>query len=154
MGRSVWDQFRQLLQGGDDSTAVGDAAQRKTRLAAAVLLLELERADAHRTRQEREVIKAQLQQKFSLEPHETEMLVDVAAQRAARAVSLHRFVQTLNDNLSAEQKLAVLEMLWQVAYADGDLDKHEEAFLREMSELLFIPHSDFIRIKLRVIDEL
>lgn len=154
MGHSVWEQFRQLLQGGGEGTAVGDARQRKTRLAAAVLLLELERADSRRTRSERETIKAQLQQKFELEPHETETLVDVAEQRAARAVSMHRFVQTLNENLSAEQKLAVLEMLWQVAYADGELDKHEEAFLREMSELLFIPHSDFIRIKLRVVDEL
>ena len=124
------------------------------RIAAAVLLLELERADSQRSAHEREVVKAQLRQKFRLEEEDTETLVQVAEERASRAVSLHRFVQTLNEHLSAEQKLAVLEMLWQVAYADGELEKHEEAFLREMSELLFIPHSDFIRIKLRVLDEI
>lgn len=154
LSRSVWDQFRQLLQGGSDPATQADAQRRKTRIAAAVLLLELERVDAHRSEREREVVKAQLQQKFGLDADETETLVQVADQRAARAVSLHRFVQTLNEHLDAEQKLAVLEMLWQVAYADGELEKHEEAFLREMSELMFIPHADFIRVKLRVLDEI
>lgn len=154
MSHSVWDQFRLLLQGGGSVAAQEHAGQRKTRIAAAVLLLELERADSQRSAREREVVKAQLRQKFRLEEEEMETLVQVAEERASRAVSLHRFVQTLNEHLSAEQKLAVLEMLWQVAYADGELEKHEEAFLREMSELLFIPHSDFIRIKLRVLDEI
>jgi uncharacterized tellurite resistance protein B-like protein len=47
----------------------------------------------------------------------------------------------------------VLEMLWRVAYADRHLDAHEEHLLRELAELLYLPHSEFIRAKLTVTGE-
>jgi uncharacterized tellurite resistance protein B-like protein len=43
----------------------------------------------------------------------------------------------------------MVEMLWQVAYADDDLDPHEEGFVRKIAELLYVPHKDFIRAKHR-----
>ena len=43
-------------------------------------------------------------------------------------------------------------MLWRVAYADGCLDPYEEALVRKIADLIYVPHRDFIRTKHRVRD--
>jgi uncharacterized tellurite resistance protein B-like protein len=40
--------------------------------------------------------------------------------------------------------------MWRVAFADRRLDKYEEAQIRKIADLLYVPHKDFIRTKLRV----
>jgi uncharacterized tellurite resistance protein B-like protein len=40
--------------------------------------------------------------------------------------------------------------MWTVAYADGDLDKYEEHLIRQVAELTYVPHSDYIQCKLNV----
>jgi uncharacterized tellurite resistance protein B-like protein len=54
----------------------------------------------------------------------------------------------INDHYSAEQKLKLVAAMWTVAYADGDLDKYEEALIRQVAELIYVPHQDYIRSKL------
>lgn len=49
-----------------------------------------------------------------------------------------------------EQKIQLIESLWKIAFIDGELDVHEEYLVRKISELLYVPHSDFILIKNRV----
>ena len=81
----------------------------------------------------------------------TELLV--RAQRAVdEAVSLHDFTRALHDTLTREEKFVVVEMLWRVAYADGHLDRYEDGLVRKLSELLYIRHSDLVRIRNRVLD--
>ena len=58
----------------------------------------------------------------------------------------------LNDNLDAEEKIHVIELLWQVAFADAVLDKYEEYYIRKIADLLYISHKDYIRTKHRVAD--
>jgi uncharacterized tellurite resistance protein B-like protein len=62
-------------------------------------------------------------------------------------------LKTLNDGLTESEKRQVMEMLWRVAYADHHIDAHEEHLLRELSELLYLPHEQFIRAKLAVTGE-
>jgi uncharacterized tellurite resistance protein B-like protein len=57
----------------------------------------------------------------------------------------------INDEFNLEQKKKLMKAMWQIAYADGQLDKYEEHYLRKISELLYIPHSQFIQQKLAVI---
>ena len=49
--------------------------------------------------------------------------------------------------MSMEERVQLVEQLWRIAYADGVIDKYEEAAIRKASELLYVPHSDFIRAK-------
>ena len=49
--------------------------------------------------------------------------------------------------MSMEKRVQLVEQLWRIAYADGVIDKYEEAAIRKASELLYVPHSDFIRAK-------
>lgn len=152
-GNSIWDRLKSAL--GEHNTRAGDGrdGEQKVRVAAAVLLLEVERADLDISAAERAAIRAQLQGKFKLSDTDLDMVLDLAQERSKNSVSLHPYLLILNRNLSAPQKLSMMEMLWRVAYADGKLNKYEEALLRELADLLLIPHHDFIRIKLQITGE-
>lgn len=120
-------------------------------IAAAVLLLEMEHADHHKSPEERTEIHRQLKAFFGLDDADADELIAAAESKQRDSVSLHRFLQVLNEGLDVEHKCEVLEMLWRVAYADRNLDAQEEHLLREIAELLYLPHRDFIKTKLAVI---
>ncbi|RDL46064.1 TerB family tellurite resistance protein [Marinomonas piezotolerans] len=65
----------------------------------------------------------------------------------------YQFTKVINANASVEQKLELLKDLWRVAFADGDLDAYEDHRIRKISELLFMPHSEFIQTKIAVQEE-
>lgn len=132
-----------------DAASPSDA-EHDVQIAAAVLLLEMEHADHAHDPAEREEIARQLKSYFDLDNDEVATLLAAAQPQAEDAVSLHRFLQALNQQMSYAQKRAVLEMLWRVAYADRNLDAKEEGLLREIAELLHLPHREFIKSKLVV----
>ena len=71
-----------------------------------------------------------------------------ATERVDVSTSLYEFTRVINDHYSAEQKVQLVGAMWSVAYADGDLDKYEEALIRQVAELTYVPHQDYIRCKL------
>lgn len=123
-------------------------------LATAALLFEMLRADAEDHAKERQAIELVLQDKLGLSTEETRELAELADREAAEAVSLYQFTGLINTHFSPEQKVQVVEMLWQVAYADGHLDPYEEALLRKIADLIYVPHRDFIQSKHRVLEQL
>lgn len=145
----MWD----ALSGKADSNAEPQTAERRRELAAAVLMVEVARADFDEDARELDVVRKQLGDRFGLSDSEIDKLLSEAQQTADREVSLHRYVETLNDALEYDDKIAVLEMLWRVAYADGVLEKHEEHLMRRYADLLYIPHRDWIQAKLRVAEQ-
>ena len=62
--------------------------------------------------------------------------------------SLYEFTRVINDHCCAEQKLQLIKAMWAVAYADGNVDKYEEHLIRQVAELTYVPHSDYIHCKL------
>jgi uncharacterized tellurite resistance protein B-like protein len=64
------------------------------------------------------------------------------------ATSLYEFTRIINDHYSAQQKVQLIGAMWAVAFADGNLDKYEEALIRQVAELTYVPHQDYIRCKL------
>ncbi|MES1925785.1 TerB family tellurite resistance protein [Salinisphaera sp. T31B1] len=146
----LFDTLRQALEPEHHTERDPERAKR---IAAAVLLLEMAHADHEHDLAEYDEIRRQLKTHFSLDDVEVEDLIDAAAPRAEQSVSLYSYLKTLNDGLAPEEKREVLEMLWRVAYADQRLDAQEEHLLRELAELLYLPHSEFIRAKLAVTGE-
>ncbi len=121
-------------------------------LATAALLFEMLRADAEEHPEERRVLENALRERFALSKAETRELAALADREAADAVSLYQFTRLINQHFAPQQKLQVVEMLWQVAFADGRLDRYEEALVRKIADLIHVPHRDFIRLKHRVMD--
>jgi uncharacterized tellurite resistance protein B-like protein len=120
------------------------------RVATALLLVEVARADQVADVSEAAVMIGSLRQFFALEEAEAAALVEEATAAADHAVELQQFTRRLHDQLSMAEKLRVIEMLWHVALADAHLEKHEDHLVRRIGELLYVPHSDLIRIRNRV----
>lgn len=121
------------------------------RLATAALLVEMSRQDDQIEKVEREVAAAALRDHFGLDVEEVAELYALAESEADEAIDYYQFTSLLKERLSHSQKEQVIELLWRVAAADGHIDRYEEHMVRRIAELLYLPHSSFIRAKHRVI---
>jgi uncharacterized tellurite resistance protein B-like protein len=126
------------------------AREHALRVATALLLIEVAKADYADEISEDVAILGSIKQFFALDDASAELLMAEARSEADRAVELQQFTRRLHEQLSPAEKLRVVEMLWQVALADRTLDKHEDHLVRRIAELLYVPHSDLIRIRNRV----
>ena len=126
------------------------AREHALRVATALLLIEVARADYADDLAEDATVLASLKQFFALDDAAAALLHEEARGTADRAVELQQFTRRLHEQLSAAEKQRVVEMLWQVALADRRLDKHEDHLVRRIAELLYVSHSDLIRIRNRV----
>ena len=119
-------------------------------LAAAALLIELIYTDDQVLKQETDKLFDILQEEFGIEPEDIDELVTLAEQEVKEANDLYQFTRLINDNYSYEQKCTLIKALWQIAYADDELDKYEESTIRKIADLIHVNHSDFIKAKLAV----
>jgi len=126
------------------------AREQALQVATALLLIEVARADYAGDLAEDAAMLASLKQFFTLDDAAAALLLEEARSTADRAVELQQFTRRLHEQLSTAEKLRVVEMLWQVALADSRLDKHEDHLVRRIAELMYVSHSDLIRIRNRV----
>lgn len=118
-------------------------------LATAALLLEVSRADFHVHDKELAAIAGILQRQFNFGDEETRELLEVARSESDEMLSLHPFVRLINEHFDGQGRARIIEDLWHVAYADGKLDKYQEYTVRKITDLLYVPHSVYIRAKLK-----
>ena len=132
-----------------DGASSSDAESREhgIELATALLLVEVARADYEQDYKEDEQVAKLLRGHFELSRDELELLVRQAKEEADHAASLQSFTRELHEKLSLAEKHRIIEMLWRVAFADKHLDKHEDHVVRKIAGLLYISHSDLIRIR-------
>tara|TARA_B110000503_G_scaffold39815_1_gene65403 strand:- start:12097 stop:12537 length:441 start_codon:yes stop_codon:yes gene_type:complete len=118
------------------------------RLAAAALLVETARADFTESSVEMTKLAELLPTVLQLEPSEVQTLVSAAQERVEEATSLYEFTRVINEGWSLDRKRELVSAMWAVAWADGDVDKYEEHLIRNVADLIYVPHSDFIHCKL------
>ena len=118
-------------------------------LATAALLVEMVHADADESADELQAVWAALKSAFDLDDDTITTIIKLAQDERDAATCLHEFTRSLNDVLDADGRTRVVELLWQVAYADGRLDVYEEHLVRKVADLLHVPHSAYIHAKLR-----
>ena len=121
--------------------------------AVAALLMEVMLADYEIDEKEERQIKLFLREISDL-GDDIDVLYAEARSGVDQANDLYQFTKVINDIATLEQKALLLKGLWRVALADGDIDAHEDHRIRRISELLFIPHSEFIQAKLFVQNEI
>lgn len=126
-----------------------ESRQHQLQLAAAALLIETARADFTQDETEQQTLEHLLCSALPLTRQEVHELILLAQNRADEATSLYEFTRVINDYYSADQKLQLISAMWTVAYADGDLDKYEEHLIRQVAELTYVPHQDYIHSKLQ-----
>lgn len=123
---------------------------RELEIISAALLVQLAGIDQHVDASELDSIRAHLNAVFHLRAAQIDEVMNQAKSRADASTSLFEFTSVLNQGCTPEQKVQIVRELWKVAYADGQLDRYEEHFVRRAAELLYVPHQDFIRMKLDV----
>lgn len=148
MLRTLKDLFDTLLA-PPAAVGAGGGGEHRLHLATAVLLVEVMRADAECSAAERRAVLGVLQQRFALADDEVARLLELAEHSAQHATDFHAFTSALNDRLDHEQKVQVVEAMWAVAYADGQLTAHENHVLWRVADLLHLPHGAYIHAKLR-----
>jgi len=117
------------------------------RVATATLLIEICRADFREQETELDKMRHLLQQQFSLQDGELDELMLQAREKADALVSLQHITRLLNENFDQGSKIRVIEMMWQLVYADGVMDHYEEYLMRQVAELLYVPHAAFIQAR-------
>jgi uncharacterized tellurite resistance protein B-like protein len=117
-------------------------------LATAALLYEVVHADSSVDEAEEKRVEALLRSHFKIESTALDALIQSGRESAKDAVDLVQFTRVLNTHYTIEQRTEVLRKMWLVAFADNELDMHEEHIIRKIADLLHIPHSLFIQSKL------
>ena len=129
-----------------DTQAVTEA--RALQLATAVLLVEVMRCDSNLTARERAAAEKALRSTFTLSDAELAHLMAQAEQTAQGANDYFRFTSAMNDQFSQAQKIQVVELMWQVAYADGVLNENEHHLISKIAGLLHVTHGEYIAAKM------
>ncbi len=122
-------------------------------LAVAALLTEIMLVDERIDTTEQEMLKALLAERFQLDEAAAARLIALAEAELHHSTDYHQFTRLLNNSLDAAEKSHLIEQLWRLALADDRLDKYEEHLVRKLSELLYVPHSEFIRAKHRALSQ-
>jgi uncharacterized tellurite resistance protein B-like protein len=120
------------------------------RLSVAVLLVEAARQDDKFDAKERAAIEKILTAKFNLTPAECTHLVAAGEARAAYIVQLHGHTSEIVERMTPEQRIGLIEMLWEVAYADGVLDPEEDHLVRRIAGLIYVTDRDRVLARQRV----
>ena len=119
------------------------------RVATAVLLVEVTRADFSVELSERQRLRQLLEQQFELSVEELDALLEQAEADADRLVSIQHITRLLNQHYDHAMKLRVIQMMWHMVYADGEKDHYEEHLIRQVADLLYISHSEFMQARHR-----
>ena len=112
------------------------------------LLLETSMADNLLDESEIKTLKTTLINDFKLEETEIDELIEISKKNVDDSTSLYDFTRDINDNFESEERIKLIESMWKIAYADGNIDKFEEHIIRKVSNLIYVSHSDFIKAKI------
>ena len=120
-------------------------------VATAVISLEMAHADNEFSKEEQEHIPALLQKMFDLSEEESADIITSAEEEIKNSLDLWKFTNIINRNFDRPQKKEIIRAVWQLVYADGTLDKHEDYLMHKLSKLLNMTHRDLIEAKLKVL---
>ncbi len=148
MLKTLKDLFDSLMSPESMAGAQGCGEDHAVQLAAAVLLVEVMRADEGLAVAERTAVRRALVEKFVLTPDEADRLADLAEGTARQATDLFAFTSRI-DAWDMPRKLRMIELMWGVAYADGRLSDHERHVMWRIADLLHIPQGAYVHARMR-----
>ena len=137
----MFDLLRAALRG--ESASSPKSKPNDLQIAVGALLVEAASRDDVFDAAEGIAINRLLAERFQLSAEDTAQLVKAAEEARNNSLELFGFVRQLIKEMDEAQRIEVIEMLWEVAYADGVLDANEDAMIRKVAGLLYV--SDYAR---------
>jgi uncharacterized tellurite resistance protein B-like protein len=147
MIRRLFVQVVEVLSTTEIAAQTPDVREAALRLATAVLMVDVARADHIFDESEFSRLLELIESHFGLTAEEAAELFNEATVRAEDLVSLHEFTQLLHEHLDEDEKARIISLLWQIAYADGRLDKYEDSLVLKISDLLYVSRGRVMRLK-------
>ena len=132
--------------------ASADEPAHRLQLAVSALLLEIAVSDFESAAQESQAIHHIVRSKFGLQRSEADQLISLAEQEHRASTDYFQFTRLINEHYTQAQKVELVELLWRVAFADGELHHYEEHVIRRLADLLHVSHGNFIAAKHRAIE--
>ena len=147
----MFDLIRNVLANKRGSVTISvQENEERTRIAACVLLLETAHADNECTAEELSHVVEVMKDDFAISREQAEELIALAYRERDRAVDLWQFTNQINQQFGRREKLRVMEAVWRIIHADGQLEKHEDYFAHKLARLLRLKHQDMIAAKISV----
>jgi uncharacterized tellurite resistance protein B-like protein len=140
------------LLSGEPMPSIGKPDQ--LQIAVAALMVHAATMDDTFDAAERTAIERLLGDRFGLGPAAVKELLAEAERRAEDSTQLYPFTRIAIERLNGRERVRVIEMLWEVAYADGVLDPDEDALLRRVAGLLYVSDYDRGEARKRVLRRL
>jgi len=132
-----------------DTSESSEINEHQRQLITATLLIEVSKADFDQDDVELNHISQLLKSHFSLSQTEVSTLISLAQQHSDKVTSLQHLTRELNETLTQQDKITIIEMMWQVVYADGEKDHYEEYLMRQVADLLYVSHEHFIKARFK-----
>jgi uncharacterized tellurite resistance protein B-like protein len=132
----------------------GESDRDELKLAIAALLMEAAEADGSLDARERGVVVRLLQERLGLGPVAAGRLAAAAERKAEQSTQIFGMTRIINERLARERRVELVEMLWEVAYADGTLDPLEDSLLRRVGGLIDVSDHERGEARLRVLKRL
>ncbi|TMJ64399.1 MAG: TerB family tellurite resistance protein [Alphaproteobacteria bacterium] len=146
------DSIRAWISGNSpDHRKETGRRQEALQLALTALLIEAANSDDRFDQTERGVISRLLESRFSLSRSDADELLAAGETAASESAELYHFTRIVNERLSFEERVELIEMLWEVAYADGVLDEYEDSLLRRVGGLIYVPDRERGEARQRVL---
>ena len=127
------------------------ATEHDVRVAACALFVEMARIDEEFTEAEMETILSIVQDRYGLSREHADALVAEADKELDKSVDLWQFARLINQNYSPDEKIEIIEILWQMVFVDGKMDRYEHYLMNKLKNLLRLSHDQLIAAKLKVL---
>jgi uncharacterized tellurite resistance protein B-like protein len=150
MLRSIGDFISEITGGARDPVNFEGSDYR---LAAAALLVHVATTDNNFDQEERAKLRAVLSERFEMGTDAADDLIESAIAADRDAVDLYQFTSTLNRSCDEEGRRRIVEMMFEVAYADGQLSEFEDNIVWRAADLLHVPSRERVTIRRQVRDE-
>ena len=144
MFKSLYEKIVSQLSAADIEADERDAA---VRLATAVLMVDVALVDSSFDETEFDRMLGLIKRQFGLGAQEAADLINAANARADEQVSVQELTDLLNEHLEQDDRTRIVQLLWSVAYCDGQLDKYENSLVLKVSKLLGVSSEQAMHLK-------
>ncbi len=147
----MFESLRKLVSDfGDDAKHASRFDDDDYRLSAAALLVHAACIDGSFAEVERKRLHALIKQRFELDDAAADELIDKATAVEQQAIDLYAFTAKLNRSLNEQGRARIIEMMWQIVYADGVITEFEDNLIWRAADLLGISRRERIALRERV----
>lgn len=146
--------FKKIFDGsGREKPLTPEEKELRLRTATCVILLEAATADHNFSEEEQDKVIAIMKDRYGMTDRQVQELINESERARESATDLWYFTNMVNENMDNDEKYQLMELVWEVIYSDGTMDKFENYVAHKLQNMLNLDHSAFIELKMKVKNE-